>query len=114
MPVAMLTSLILWTSLLPSGAGSSECDRASVDRPPALSNPISFPEIRPRADEEPWIWTLTEANLGEEETGEGDPERLGLELSVDLPFGHPLGLASMVQRQYSTLPRPVRSPILRC
>ncbi len=113
MPVSILTSLMLWSSLL------APASRIEPVQTVESSDPRRSPRFRSASIwswpvSEPRSWALPDADTEEEETGDGDPEWLdsGAEWTSSRITSE--GRVSPILRDRATVWHSTRSPILRC
>jgi hypothetical protein len=111
MPVSIVTSLMLWTSLLAPASRSEPAHPTTIDRT-ACFHPSASLWSWPAP--EPDSWTLPDADNQEEETGDGDPEGLASESAWLSPHLFAEGRISPIRRDRSIVRHSTRSPILRC
>jgi hypothetical protein len=115
MPVSIITSLMLWTSLL-APAGRHEPDFAvNVDRTVSravddhLTNVLCSWPVQAVG-----CWASLDADTEVEETGDGDPESLATEAFWLSPHDFSEGSVSPIRRSQAIAGQCARSPILRC
>ena len=111
MPVSIITSLMLWASLLAPASRAEPVHAVSLDRAVAPASPESFLALPVN---EPGSWPVSEADDLEEETDDGDPEGLASEAPAPFPHLADDGSVSAIRRDRAFVGRPTRSPILRC
>ena len=119
MPVSIATSfLLLWSSLLLPGASARPFP--GVEGTPALYRSISAASLEGMATiracplDEGCSWTISEADTEEEETDDGDGDRLLSESRWSSPRTVGRSLASTIRPDRGVARSAARSPILRC
>ncbi|WP_435010166.1 hypothetical protein P12x_001396 [Tundrisphaera lichenicola] len=119
MPASLLSPLILWMFLLPSGngidPGSTSGAHSTFARPTSnfvVTGPVAT--ISAWFSESDWEWQISEADTAEEESGEGDDFSPILGAFRSARPGRDPGIPSAIRRSRGMEPSRVRSPILRC
>ena len=115
MPVSIVTSLLLWATWLTPGAGSDPVGPVGVDRAPIRITCVDLtPILRSWPLQERYSWTISEADIEEEESGDGDSDGIS-PVESWLPFPQSRqGHVSTLRRDRAVAKSSARSPILRC
>jgi len=111
MPVSILTSLMLWSSLLAPASGIEPAHPVIIDQ--AIVND-STSSIRAGSAQTPCCWDLPDADTEEEETGDGDPDSFASDTRWLPPHLFSEGSVSPIRRDRSIVRQSTRSKILRC
>ena len=115
MPASIAASLLLWSTLLTPGAGPSTVPMVGVG--PIMTRMIAveaFATIRTWPLPGEGSWAISEADLEEEESGDGDPDGISSDADWALSPPHLSGQASAIRPDRGLATSPIRSPILRC
>jgi hypothetical protein len=115
MPVSILTSLMLWSSLLAPASGIEPAHPVKIDREvfrAVVDDPTS--SIRSGSAQTPCCWDVPDADTEEEETGDGDPESFASDTRWLPPHLFSEGSVSPIRRDRSIFRHSARSKILRC
>ncbi len=119
MPVSIVTSLLLWSALLQPGA-TAEPSR-SVQANPAVDGACSssrfldaLETVRACPLDEGYSWAISEADTQEEESGDGDGDRVfsSTHWSPRRTIGQRVGMTAQPGSRIARSAE--RSPILRC
>jgi hypothetical protein len=115
MPVSILTSLVLWSSLLAPASGIDSTRSVNLDRPTCcVADEHSAASIWSWPLSSPCSWTYLDADTEEEETGDGDPEGLASDAAWISPRLFSEGSVPSIRRDRFLVCQPTRSKILRC
>jgi hypothetical protein len=119
MPASIVTSLLLWSALLlpgaPVGPGPSAEGLPTLCRQgSAAIAPDAMATIRAWPLDEDGSWTISEANTGEEESDDGDGDRIASQDRWSPLRLLGSDLISAIRPDRGTVRSASRSPILRC
>ncbi len=119
MPASIVTTLLLWSAMLLPGASAGST--RAVDGLPALGQWVSAAiSVDEMATIQAWpldtddTWTISEADTEEEESDDGDGDRIVAESRWTSLKPADQGLASAIRHDRGAVRSSVRSPILRC
>jgi hypothetical protein len=115
MPVSILTSLMLWTSLLAPASWNEPVLVVNGDRTVSRAvNDHLTNDLCSSPAQAAGTWASLDADTELEETGDDDPEGVAAEAFWLSPHRLSEGSISLIRRNRAVAGQCTRSPILRC